>query len=1162
MKLERLQVLQMPGIDAPFSMEPTTQTGIINLVTGPNASGKSTLLRCVHGLLYPKSTNHEWSVTATLVDGNGRRLEVRNVGGRSTWMEDGNAVTAPPLPPAQLAHCYLLRFEDLAPFSKGSEQALAKYIVRELTGGYDIAAVRERFPAKIHRARECSKALDRARESYDGARRTQVDLRTQQERLAGLKRERDAAEEAATVRDRVVDAEDYRKARRRITEIDNELGHLPAVVAYLAGNEVEQLERLEQNSADVRQRHEGAWRDRKAAVQALEDAGLTDDPLDVEALQTPRAQARSLGQATTRLQDIRGELAGAEEALAVRAGALASDGTEGPEFTSDQVHGIASHLEAWRNKQAEILQLRQARDRLPEQARRPESIETLRAARDALREWLAAEATATVDNRRWPDWLWLGVPLTITAVVAALFVHVLFFALPVLALAGVLVRARGHDPERAVRGARERFLATDIEAPEAWTRAAVKPLLEEIEAAIDEAAQVQQRAMLERELRAREGELEKLAESIRADAERLGVDARKIDEGFVVWLRDLDAYRGQSAQVADLRGQATRIQDTIDEARRQVIEFLAAHGLALEEDEPSAETLHAALDRLNTRIKQRDNAHKDLADADGRIRNTEADLERLGEQRASLFTDLGLDDGDEHGLRTGASQLGTYRALVEERQGVVATAEAARARIADDAWEELRTLAEADEAEALEQRREAAETRAGEASALRDEIATIEANIRQARNDRRLEAEQAKVQEARDALAAELDRGMRERAGALLMGEVERQVETVQRPEVLERAQAWFAAFTNHAYTLDVTTTDPPDFFAHEAATGHDKALDELSSGTRMQLLLAIRLGFAIYAEGGGEGLPLFIDQALATADPARFAEVTTAVRQVAAAQDRQVFYLTADPSEVRRWRATVGEGAVHELDVAAARGHGQAIEDPAGIADELPARLSSPAEVGKAAFLEQLQIPPVNAWRRLDGVHLYYVFPDQLDWVHLFADNGLRSAGQLQRYIAANDLDDGWDAAQRARVDARLNGAAAWSEAWCQGRGFPIGRAELGAPDSPFATSTRRDAIADKADELGGDPDALLAALRNREVKNVDQKKVEQLAEYLDEFGYLARHARLAEDERRARVVAAIADVLGLDAAGTEVSPLFGALELGAQRGTARANIEPTAPA
>lgn len=1147
MKLRALQIHQIPGIDAPFSVEPSTEPGVVNLVTGPNAAGKSTVLRAVRGVLYPdRGSDQRWSVVARFELGDERVVDAQNLGGRVHWSVSGDPVTAPALPEPQLADCYLLRFEDLAGWAERSQQALAERVAQELTGGYDLRAVREQFPAKLKPARDGAKALDAARDAYERERQQQVDTHGEGQRLDELREELRAAEAAATEIDRVADAEEYLEARQERQCIDAELAQLPAGVDKLAGNELSQLDQTVKAIEEVRRNRNTAREQQESAEQELANTELQDSDLDKEALQEPREQARAISDWVSRLEKLEEELQGAEAELAQCARTLGRHDTEAPGVTPDQVDAVARLLSEYRVTEAHIEQLREAIDELPRETSRTEPVDALQRARDALRDWLATERALGQGASRWPEWLWLAVPLGLGTLVAAALVHWALVVLLPLAGLGLWARARGRDPIRPLRRARERFEDTGVEAPSSWTDDDVRGLLVELEDAIAEAEQVAERQRLERVLSARREEQSGNEAKLREHGEPLDLDVTRITEGLVVWLNNVEAYRKQSGRVAALRGQRTRCQQSIDEAREAVFSFLRGFNATPSEERPSAAALSAALDRLEQRINARDTAVATRDSAAQQVTQHEATLERLAAQRSALFTDLGLDDRDEDALRACAAQRETYQGLITERQKVQARAESAAARLADERWAELRRLAEADEAQAIAQRHAVVEGQAKQASDLNHEIARINESIRRAREDRRLQKANDELQKARDDLEAVLERGLFDKAGAVLLDDVEERVQEVARPAAFEHAQTWFAAFTNHTYALEVRTTDPPDFVAREAASGVERSLDELSTGTRMQLLLAVRLGFAAYAEGEGARLPVFVDDALATTDPERFGEVAKALQKVAASQDRQVFYLTANPASVQLWRTAIGEEAVHEFDVAAERNIARGLDAPESLLIDAPDRLPGPDEVGTEAFFAQLAVPAPDPWRGPDGVHLFYVLQDRPQWLHRWLDAGIASAGQLQRYLKAQGFDAANDEGDRRLLRARLAAVSAWCAAQREGRGHPIDRTVLATPDSGFAGSTKFEEVVAKCEEKGGDPEALIAALRARELKHLHKPSVDQLESWLAEAGYLPDRDPPSAEQVHERVLATFNGWMDLDEAGPEARALVARLAAG----------------
>lgn len=1151
MKLRALQVYSVPGIDQPFRIEPETRDGTINLLTGPNGSGKTTVLRAIRGLLYPRLTDAEWLLAGTFLDADGRTLEVRNTGGTTTWYRAGQRIDPPHLPEERFAGCYMLTFEDVAGLDSDSERAVAARLARELTGGYDVRAVRRAFEWSAQRARKPAKAFEQARRERDAVKREQGGLGRDEARLEELQQELDAARERAAAVPRIEAAQDYLAARDERARVEAELAQLPKGVEHLQGDDVARLESLKEAIAAAEARREQARKDRRAAEGDRDATGLAGSAVDRDALQQPRAWLQQLESAAQRLEDARGQLEDAEAAVRARRGELGGDPDRTPApVNAGTVRRAASALHTWRERAIEKRRLEQQRDELPSEREESASPETLRSARDALRAWLAAHDSAGRTSRRWVDWVALGIPLALAAGAAAWRIHWSYALLVAAGALGLVLHQLRLDPRRGERAARERFEASGLEAPADWTPESVRDALEAAEARLQRAEReeeaVERRRGLQRRIDALQDTLEGIESGLGGLAGEMGFDPRQLDAGLLAWLDAVEYHRQAVARREQARQQVETAGSRVASWRESVAGFLRAHELAPTASTPEPDELRAGLDRLEKRIERRDEAQARIEHEDRRMREAAEETERLRRQLGALFAERGLAEDDEQGLRLRAERFARYQELRDQRTAAVAREHAARERLADPAWETLLALAEAGESQALEARLQEARRAADEAARLSDEIAEINARVRQAQQDRRLATAEAEVQRARDELERAREDALHQTAGAFLVDEVEREVQAVQRPQALARAQAWFEAFTRYAFGFDIEPGDPPRFVAHDHASGATLGLGALSSGTRMQLLLAIRMGFALHAEGERGRLPLFVDHVLATSDPERFAQVAEAFRQVARDDGRQVFYLTADPAEASRWRQVLGDEHIHEIDVAEARGRAGALTDAGDVLEPPPTPLPDPGIDGEEALVEALAVAPVDPWREADAQHVFYVLRDRPARLRQVAQLGVRSIGQLRTMLARDALDEALEPGERGLLEARITGIAEWLAAWRQGRGHPISRAVLA--DSPMQRSSKFEDIVAKAEAVGWDPQALLDGLRAREVAGVRERMIDELEEYLRHDDRLPTRPALAPEERRQRVAEVLAGELGLEDAGDETRRLVARLERGVE--------------
>jgi len=381
---------------------------------------------------------------------------------------------------------------------------------------------------------------------------------------------------------------------------------------------------------------------------------------------------------------------------------------------------------------------------------------------------------------------------------------------------------------------------------------------------------------------------------------------------------------------------------------------------------------------------------------------------------------------------------------------------------------------------------------------------------------------------AREALAARREEAFEAAAAALLLDRVEEEHREVAQPPVLQRASGWFGAFTHHRYTVRVADTG--ELVAQESDSGALRRLEELSDGTRAQLLLAARIAFATHAEGG-VAVPLILDEALSIADPDRFDAVAEALLLLAA-EGRQILYLTANPHDCARWNrlcAAHGGEPPHTIDLAAVR-TGQGALDIDALTVAPADAVLSPDGLTAEAYGAALGVPPPDPARPA-ALHLFHLLRDELDLLYrLLAGARVATVGQwrtLSRGGGGAAVAGG--PAAVAHLDALCDLAEGTLAAWQVGRGRPVDRAVLTASD---AVSDRYLApLAEVAAEVGGDARLLLSRLersgKDPRTHGFRASKRELLTTYLREEGYLDSRDPLDDEALRARLLGELAPAI-----------------------------------
>ena len=399
-------------------------------------------------------------------------------------------------------------------------------------------------------------------------------------------------------------------------------------------------------------------------------------------------------------------------------------------------------------------------------------------------------------------------------------------------------------------------------------------------------------------------------------------------------------------------------------------------------------------------------------------------------------------------------------------------------------------LAKADEAELVDLDKARLERMAQDlalvadgADDLRREIADINARVSQAKRATSLQGLIARRENARAELNNRRDEAMFAEAGKFLIDAVEREHEQTQMPRVLERALGHFSAFTHHGYELRLgRDTNSPRLIAIDLRSDEARDLDELSDGTRAQLLLAARIAYAEEVEQG-RTLPLFLDEALDQSDPDRFEAIARCLGRIASDQGRQIFYLTSDPLDRDRIRHALDAencAAAAEIDLGSLRGRAASVTESSAL--QVPTRPAVPSPDGTTAqeYAIALGVPRFMPARGYSDQHLLYVLFDDLELLHALLTNGIERTGQWKT-VSGTALAEKLVARSNTsrQIDSRLRLLEMFCELWKQGRGRIVDRDVL--VQSRAVSDQYLDRVADIADDLNGDAEELLAALLER---------------------------------------------------------------------------------
>lgn len=1014
MRLASIDIRSLPGID-PIHLD-DFQPGI-NFIVGPNAVGKSSLIRALHLLLAPprRGDPTALSLAATLIDGT-TEWQLDRQGAQQRWSRAGVPTDPPVAPDPEALHCYWLDAQSLLAPDEAREDQLRRRFQAALAGGIDIAQVRsaagiqaEPFPRGLYQSwREARSRWQKTERAYQA-------LEDDRETLARLKAEQRQARSAAETVARIQRAQELHQAiaNRRLAE--QALATFPETMAAMRGDEDEQAHTLSAQRQQIDTELARIDATLEENRQRQQDTGLVDSRISRSLIATLRQRLEALWPLAERLDLLQRQLAAAEGECQAAADALGADPSDPPVIDPATIESIGHALQRRNEAIAWTLRL----------GGKPTTTTRLGQALGAI----ATAAGLTTAGLGWAA----DLPLITLAAALGAIAGVFVVVTPLLG---------GKEGVRAATAHRE---AAEHELGELLSRSGIGDL----------------------------------------DYRDVGIPR------LLSLTRTLDEARAR-VQAIDAERRCTRTQ--YDERLAAVQDALSTW-LTTEAADPIAiqQTIQDLDDRLRD-LEQLRQARESL-----QARRDEAMSRRavVVESQSSLFARLGIEPDDQAELANLTEQ---YRAYQQARQRLEQAREAERQLalpLQDDAA--LLAQAQADDDRELRQSLETHQRIADGLDDLTTRIARIERDLEQAGDDDALATALTESTGLAEQLAQRRERHVEATLGVWLLDEVEQDYRRNHEPGLIREARTRFEAFTQGHWSLVVDAQHNPQ--ARDLRAAATRSLTELSAGTRMQLLLAARLAWARSQERGGPALPLALDEALANTDAERFTAIAGNLASLAAADGRQIFYLTTRQEDIQLWAAATGE-TPHCIDLAA---QGRRRRRPSHRFVTAPRPpVPSPDGMDPVAYAETLEVPAVDLARPAESIHLFHLLRDHLPGLHQLLDNWrIDTLGPLEVWLQSpagenahirNQLPD--DLSKRAVVARR------WLELARQGRGRPVDREALVGSGALSEKMLAR--VDENATEMGGDGARLIAALRDRAIPRLKRDAIDQLEQWLIDGGWI----------------------------------------------------------
>jgi energy-coupling factor transporter ATP-binding protein EcfA2 len=191
--LKKLSIKKMPGL--PEGLKDYKDfSSHINLIAGPNASGKSSTARMIQKIISRNNTERMQAQSIVELDRENWQINIdsNHIQVQREGMDD--QITG--IPSLETQQRYMLAFHELI---NHNEQDLARQIIREANGGYDLdQAIKDLKYDDAPSKRNVSefKNYKKALEEYNKISKEQQNLKKEEESLQELYRKKEKAKEA------------------------------------------------------------------------------------------------------------------------------------------------------------------------------------------------------------------------------------------------------------------------------------------------------------------------------------------------------------------------------------------------------------------------------------------------------------------------------------------------------------------------------------------------------------------------------------------------------------------------------------------------------------------------------------------------------------------------------------------------------------------------------------------------------------------------------------------------------------------------------------------------------------------------------------------------------------------------------------------------------
>lgn len=1125
LKFKTLKIHRAPGFRHGLHVPGLNDlAGDINIIAGPNAAGKTTIARLIHQIIWPDKSALTDIESSFTINDDLWSVHIDPV--VQIIQKNGIDAQATGIPPKELQKIYMLALHELV---GQDDEDLATRILNESSGGYDMdnAASVLGYSGEIKRKSAVSDNLNKAIRELERIKNTHEDLKSDEEGLFQLENRKKEAEKAVALRNLYEKAVEFYKAKEEALKTKTLLENFPEVLKEATGDELKRIQEMDEDLENENLVIEEAGKlisNEEAVIKELQlpEKGIGDELLDKfnESISLMSELEKSEKEIEIEIKELEaGERSARENISNIKdidqwKGIKPEEAGELDSFFRNAL--ILIHRELTISSEIKWLE--------NEEQKASGSPELLNKGITILGEWLKENKIS------YSIPLWSIIALSFAALLTSLAVYFWgkygFFAFTLIigVLIIILISKSGRSKNSKQKFREEDFKKTGLTEPLIWESEAVSKRLDEL---ITELTDIHQIDSVNKEKQGRLKELKNRHENLNIQIKEMHKTREKLleklkvmpdfpestEESISSLYLFLEGLKKWQSAYSELIVKKER-QNSINDLKNTELNKCNAFFNSLNID-PVNEPVEAraVFKRLFQAENKRRDAVRNINNQKNRIEDSIIRIKNTAERINAIYKQLQVEPGNINDLRRIMELYPDFKNAFTTNNNAFINLNIRKNELKSHPFYN-NYEGELNNSNLFEVQAKAEEytLKAKKLEELNESITRIRTLIEQKKEGAELENALAEKKNAESELEKLYNSNLASLTGFMLAEYLKKETANQNRPEVLRRADEIFSQITKGRYNLIVTDDKGAIFRAIDNKLNKGFALNELSTGTRIQLLIATRLAFVESIEDGIQ-LPVLADELLANSDDIRANAIIKALTEISS-RGRQIFYFTAQADEVSKWIAFLNSRKDISYKIIILGGPGTeenqyTIDDPSLLKISFIQDIPKPRKQNIHEYRKDLKIRDFDLIADNSSQLSVSFLTDDVDLFYSLLISGLDTWGQVIGYYEAGGKIDGLNDQLLRDMKKKIILLDYFQQLYRQGRQRPVSIDEI--RNSGIITERFIPAVKEKLDEVKGSPSELINTLMD--IPRFRKDTRDQLKEYLIESEYIDNRPQLSED-------------------------------------------------